>query len=74
MAPPVGKAVVNIPKINEILAKIAEEKSLSQKTREVLLKLAKKYVPVDENGNGALIFETRQDQPGTFFLNGKPIK
>jgi hypothetical protein len=74
MAPPVGKAVVNIPEINEILTKIAGEKSLSQKTREVLLKLAKQYVPVDENGNGALIFETRHDQPGTFFLNGKPIK
>ncbi|MFC2146518.1 hypothetical protein ACFLRT_04060 [Acidobacteriota bacterium] len=74
MAPPVGKAVVNIPKIDEILTKIAGEKSLSQKTREVLLKLAKKYVPVDENGNGAITFETRQDQPGTFFLNGKPIK
>jgi len=74
MAPPVGKAVVNIPKINEILTKIEEEKALSQKTREKLLKLAKEYVPVDENGNGALIFETRQDQPGTFFLNGKPIK
>jgi hypothetical protein len=74
MAPPVGKGMVNIPKINEILAKIAEEKSLSQKTREGLLKLAKKYVVVDENGNGAITFETRQDQPGTFFLNGKPIK
>jgi hypothetical protein len=74
MAPPVGKAVVNIPKINEILTKIEEEESLPQKTREKLLKLAKKYIPVDENGNGILIFETRQDQPGIFFLNGKPIK
>jgi hypothetical protein len=74
MAPPVGKAVVNIPEIDEILNKIAGEKSLSQKTREGLLKLAKKYVLVDENGNGTITFETRQDQPGTFFLNGKPIK
>jgi hypothetical protein len=74
MAPPIGKAVVHIPKINEILTKIAEEKSLSAKTREGLLKLAKQYVPVDENGNGTVTFETRQDQPGTFFLNGKPIK
>ena len=73
MAPPVGKAVVNIPEINEVLAKIAEEKSLSQKTREGLLKLAKKYVPVDEYGNGAVTFETRQGQPGTIFLNGTPI-
>lgn len=73
MAPPVGKAVVNIPKINEILTRIKEEQSLSQKTREGLLKLAKKYVQVDENGNGAVTFETKQDQPGTFFLNGKPI-
>jgi hypothetical protein len=74
MAPPVGKGMVKIPEINEILAKIAGEKSLSYKTREGLLKLAKKYVRVDENGNGAITFETRQDQPGTFFLNGKPIK
>lgn len=74
MAPPVGKAVVNIPEINEILTKITGEKSLSQKTREGLLNLIKKYVQVDENGNGAVTFETRQDQPGTFFINGKPIK
>ena len=74
MAPPVGKAVVHIPKINEILAKITVEKSLSPKTRKGLLKLTKQYVPVDENGNGTVTFETRQDQPGTFFLNGKPIK
>jgi hypothetical protein len=74
MAPPVGKAVVNIPKINEMLTKIEEEKLFSQKIREELLKLAKKYVTVDENGNGRITFETRQDQPGTFFLNGKPIK
>ena len=74
MAPPVGKAVVKILKINEVLDKIAGEKSLSQKTRDELLKLAKKYVSVDENGNGTLIFETRQDQPGIFFLNGEPIK
>jgi hypothetical protein len=74
MAPPVGKAVVNIHEINQILSKISKEKSLSQKTREGLLKLAKKYVMVDENGNGAITVETRQDQPGTFFLNGKPIK
>jgi hypothetical protein len=71
---PVGKAVVNIPAINEILTKIAAEKLLSQKTREGLLKLAKQYVLVDENGNGSITFETSQDQPGTFFLNGKPIK
>jgi hypothetical protein len=74
MAPPVGKAVVHIPAVNKILTKIAGEKSLSDKTREGLLKLAKQYVPVDENGNGTVTFETRQDQPGTFFLNGKPIK
>jgi len=74
MALPVGKAVVHIPKINEILAKLAVEKSLSAKTREGLLKLIKQYVLVDENGNGTVTFETRQDQPGTFFLNGKPIK
>jgi len=74
MALPVGKAVAHIPKINEILAKIAGEKSLSPKTREGLLKLTKQYVLVDEKGNGTVTFETRQDQPGTFFLNGKPIK
>jgi hypothetical protein len=74
MAPPKGKAVVNIPKIKEILDKIAGEKSLSHKTREGLLKIAKKYVLVDENGDGTITFESRPDQPGTFFLNGKPIK
>lgn len=74
MAPPVGKAVIHIPKINETLARIAEEKLLSSETREGLMKLTKQYVQVDENGNGTVTFETRQDQPGIFFLNGKPIK
>lgn len=74
MAPPVGKAKASIPNINEIIDKIQEEKSLSQKTREGLLTLVKKYVQVDENGNGSLTFETREDQPGKFFLNGQPIK
>jgi len=74
MAPPVGKAVVNIPAVNEILAKIAGEKLLSPKIQEGLSNLTKQYVQVDENGNGTVTFETRQDQPGTFFLNGKPIK
>jgi hypothetical protein len=74
MAPPVGKAVVHIPGINGILAKITGEKLLSPKTQEGLLKLTKQYVLIDENGNGTITFETRPDQPGTFFLNGKPIK
>jgi hypothetical protein len=38
------------------------------------LKFAEKYVSIDGNGNGTITFETRPDQPGTFFLNGKPIK
>lgn len=74
MALPVGKAVVNIPGINEVLAKITGEKLLSQNTRERILKFAQKYVLIDGNGNGTITFETKPDQPGTFFLNGNPMK
>ncbi|UCH95947.1 MAG: hypothetical protein JSV88_03630 [Candidatus Aminicenantes bacterium] len=74
MTPPVGKAAVKIPKLEDMLTKIKGEKLLSPKTAESLLKIIKKYVITDENGNGIVTLETKPDQPGIFFLNGKPIK
>ena len=73
MTPPVGKAVVKFPHINEMLARIKEQNLLPLKIQETLGQLVKKYVVVDEEGNGTLLFETRADQPGKFFLNGIPI-
>ena len=73
MTPPVGRAVVKIPHFKEMLAGIKEKKLLPLNTLETLLSSVKKYVVVDEEGNGTIQFETRADKPGKFFLNGSPI-
>jgi hypothetical protein len=73
MSPPVGKAVVRIPHFEEMLAGIKEQELLPAKILEEITQSAKKYVVVDEKGNGTILFETRADQPGKFFLNGSPI-
>ena len=71
MAPPVGKAAVTFPKIEETLARI--KTSLSGTIAEKLIKMAKDYLVFDKQGNGRITFEIKQDQPGKFFLNGKPV-
>jgi hypothetical protein len=70
-APPVGKATVNISNIEGIIKKLKGEEILSPATIDAIIKIIKKIVVTDENGNGSITFELKQDHPRKYFLNNK---
>lgn len=70
-APPVGKAAVNIPNIEEVIQKLKAEKILSPAAVDAIIKIVEKIIVTDENGNGSLTFELKPDHPRKYFLNDK---
>jgi hypothetical protein len=68
-----GKAVVKISKVADILAKLKAEELISAEIVESISQMIAKFVVTDENGDGTVTFEMKQDAPGQFFLNGKPM-
>lgn len=73
MMAPVGKGEVKILKINDIIAKMKEEKMLSPEMVAGIEQTIKQFIVVDDNGDGSLVFEVKADQPGKYFLNGKAM-
>jgi hypothetical protein len=71
---PVGKAAVIIPGFHRIRAKLETGGKLPPFIAKSIISALKYMVIEDEAGNGTITFETREDFPGQFFLNGKPIR
>jgi len=71
MAPPIGKAIIKVSNAKETIDKI--KTTLSSETVKTLTSMANQYISIDDQGNGKIVFETKPDQPGKFFLNGKQL-
>lgn len=71
--PPVGITTFKIPKIQNVLNKIKEADVITAQKFSILEKLVQKLFVIDKNGDASLITETKEDQPGKNFLNGKIV-
>ena len=73
MMAPVGKAEVKVMKVNDILSKLKEENILPPEAAAGMEQTIKQFLIIDDNGDGSLTFETKADQPGKYFVNGKEM-
>jgi hypothetical protein len=71
---PTGKATVSILKIDDVMAGVRREDMLPAGVKQDLLKLMETHFIKDDKGTGTLTFEIQPGTPGTFLLNGQPIK
>ncbi|MCP4158156.1 MAG: hypothetical protein GY757_61220 [bacterium] len=71
MSVPAGKATVKIAKINELLKNLKENKLLT--IGSIIAGAIENITVIDDNGDGSITFETKQDKPGKYFLNGVPM-
>jgi hypothetical protein len=70
---PVGAASVKIPRVNDIMGKLKKENLIPPDSIQGIEQFLKKLFVIDKKGDAVLSFETKQDQPGKYFLNGKSI-
>jgi len=70
---PEGKAEVKVMKVNDILSKLKEENILKPEAAAGMEQTIAQFLVIDDNGDGSLTFETKADQPGKYFVNGKEM-
>jgi len=67
---PTGKAQARIVNMDQVMEKL---KANTLIPAEFIKKLQSFFVK-DDKGEGVMTFESKEDQPGVFLLNGQPIK
>jgi hypothetical protein len=72
IGPPVGKATAKIFKVDEIGQKLKAEKLFPPEEIDAVLAKVKEIFEIDQNGDGILTFEIKEEDPAHFYLNGKP--
>jgi len=71
MGPPVGKATVKIFKVEEIGQKLKAEQLFPPEEIDAVLAKVKEIFEIDQNGDGILTFEIKEEDKANFYLNGK---
>jgi hypothetical protein len=71
---PVGKAIIKIKDMKALLATLKKESIQPIEMVHAILTFLEQSVVIDNAGNGTVIVETKEDFPGQFFLNGKPVR
>jgi len=71
---PAGSAVVHVENVADVRRKLQQENLLPQVLVKMILDQMDQLLVVDKKGDGTLVFETREDTPGQFFINGKPVR
>lgn len=71
---PSGKAKLKIKNANELLNTLRNAKDLPPLISQVLVKTLTGILKINDEGDGLLVFETREKFPGQFFINGKAIR
>ena len=72
MGPPIGKATVKIFNVEEIGQKLKAEQLFPAEAIDAAMAKIKEVFEVDQNGDGILIFEIKEEDQANFYLNGKP--
>jgi len=72
MGPPVGKAQVKIFNVEGIGQKLKAEQLFPPDKIDVVLAKVKEIFEIDQNGDGILTFEIKEEDNTNFYLNGKP--
>ncbi len=72
MGPPVGKAKAKIFDVEGIGQKLKEEQLFSPEEIGLVLAKIKEIFEIDQNGDGILTFEIKEEDMANFYLNGKP--
>jgi hypothetical protein len=70
---PDAKISVNLYKIDNILKKLGKADVLPPLIMNAISLAIEKNAVRKENGDAVIIIETKANEPGKFFLNGKPI-
>ncbi len=71
--PPAAELKVKILKIDDILQKLEECCLFSPAAMKAILHNLEKCTIRKENGDASMTIELKPDQPGQYFLNGKPV-
>lgn len=72
MGPPVGKATVKIFNVEEIEQKLKAEQLFPAEAIDAAMAKIQEVFEIDQNGDGILIFEIKEEDQANFYLNGKP--
>ena len=72
MGPPVGKATVKIFNVEEIEQKLIAEQLFPAEAIDAAMAKIQEVFEIDQNGDGILIFEIKEEDQANFYLNGKP--
>ncbi len=70
---PDAKITLDILKIDKALKKIEDSHLFSSSDLKSISEEVDKYMVRKENGDASLTLELKPDQPGKYFLNGKPV-
>jgi hypothetical protein len=71
---PEGRAKVKIKNANDLLDTLRKGKDLPPLISHLLLNTLSGMLKIDDRGNGFILFETHEEYPGQFFINGKPVR
>ena len=72
LSPPDSKISIILFKIDETIKKIKEANVFSPPQLQEISESLAKYAVKRENGDASIIIEQKRDQPGKYFLNGRP--
>lgn len=72
MAPPVGKATVMIPDLEGMAEKLQQIPAIPREKIDPMLAKIRAIFDVKDTGEAVLVFEIREDEPGSYYLNGRP--
>jgi len=72
MGPPVGKATVTIFNVEEIGQKLKADQLFPPEVIDAAMAKIQEVFEIDQNGNGILTFEIKEEDQANFYLNGKP--